>query len=289
MTQPTENTTLSALIKLLDEPDEQAFSLVQGQIFSVGIDALDPLKKALENTFDPLVQERIDFIISKLNQENLYVDFVNWLNLSSADLLKGFMLVSKTQYPALDEADIIMQIEQLKMDIWIELHENLTAFENVKVLNHILFDIHKFDGNASDKQAPEHSCINTFLDSHNGSPLSLGILFIILSQKLGLPVYGVDLPQHFILAYLKDSDIGNSGEDDVLFYINPANNGAVFTRHEIESYIRQLKIKPEKPFFAPCTNANIIRRLINSLIHSYNQYGYPGKIEDLKNLLIAYE
>jgi len=281
--------SISALIKLLDEPDEKAYNLIRDEIFSIGPDAVGPLEDALENSFDSIVEERIQSIIRKLRQENLYIEFVNWLNLGSVDLLKGFMLVAKTQYPALDEDDIIIRIEQLKMDIWIELHENLTALENIKVLNHVIFELHHFDGNKSDMTAPQNSYINTFLETRKGSPLSLGILFIILSQKLGLPVYGVNLPQHFILAYLTDSGIKNPGEQDVLFYINPFNNGAVFTRREIELFIRQMKLKPEKSFFAPCNNPDIIRRLINNLIFSYNQYGYPDKIEELENLLNAFE
>ncbi|MFZ4563664.1 MAG: transglutaminase-like domain-containing protein [Bacteroidales bacterium] len=277
------------MIKLLDEPDEIAFGLIRNQIFSIGPDALAPLEKALENTFDSLVQERIQEIIRKLNQENLYVDFVNWLNLGSDDLLKGFILVTQTQYPALNEEEIRITVEQLKMDVWIELHENLTALENVKVINHVLFDQHHFDGNKSDMNAPQNSYVNTFLETHKGSPLSLGILFIILAQTLGMPVYGVNLPQHFILAYLMEPGISNPGEDDVLFYINPFNKGAVFTRREIELFIREMKFKPEKSFFSPCTNPDIIRRLINSLISSYNQYGYLDKIEELQNLLNAFE
>ena len=285
----SESAKIPALIKLLDEPAETVYRLIQDQLFSIGPDAIAPLEEVLENTFDSLVQERIQFIVRKLHQENLLVDFVNWLSLGSGDLLKGFILVAKTQYPDLDEEEIIIRIEQLKMDIWIELHENLTALENVKVLNHVIFDLHHFDGNKSDMKAPQNSYVNTFLDTHKGSPLSLGILFIILSQKLGLPVYGVNLPQHFILAYLTDTGLKNPGEEDVLFYINPFNKGAVFTRREIELFIRQMKIKPEKSFFAPCTNPDIIRRLINNLIYSYNQYGYPDKIEDLENLLNAFK
>jgi len=284
-----ETSNIAALIKLLDEPDETAFGLIRNQIFSIGPDALAPLEKALENTFDSLVQERIQEIIRKLNQENLYVDFVNWLNLGSDDLLKGFILVTKTQYPALEEEEIRITVEQLKMDVWIELHENLTALENIKVINHVLFDQHHFDGNKSDMHAPQNSYVNTFLETHKGSPLSLGILFIILAQKLGMPVYGVNLPQHFILAYLTEPGLSNPGEDDVLFYINPFNKGAVFTRREIELFIREMKFKPEKSFFSPCTNPDIIRRLINSLIYSYNQYGYSDKIEELQNLLNAFE
>ena len=115
------------------------------------------------------------------------------------------------------------------------------------------------------------------------------MLFIILAQKLGLPVYGVNLPQHFILAYLSGNGIEKPGESDVFFYINPFNNGAAFTRREIEIFIGQMKIDPEKSFFEPCTNSDIIHRLIDNLIYSYNKNGSSDKIEDLEMLLIAFE
>jgi regulator of sirC expression with transglutaminase-like and TPR domain len=224
-----------------------------------------------------------------LNQEYLFIEFSNWIQVGSSDLLKGFILVTKTAFPALDEEDIIIRIEQMKMDIWIELHENLTAFENVRVMNHMIFDIHHFDGNKSDLSAVQNNLIHSLLDTKKGSPLSLGLLFIILAQKLGLPVYGVNLPQHFILAYLAGHGIDDPGENDVLFYVNPFNKGAVFTRREIELFIGQMKIKPEKSFFTPCSNPDIMRLLINNLIFSYNQLGNVEKVEDLETLLIAFE
>lgn len=285
----SDSSNISALIKLLDDPDENAFHLVREKIYSLGMEALPSLEKAWENTFDPLVQERIQELSRQLQRENLYVDFVNWVKLGSSDLLKGFMLVTKTQYPSLNEVDIQSKIEQIRMDVWLELHENLTALENVKVLNHILFGVHHFDGNKINTSAPQNSYINTLLESHRGNPLSLGILYIILSKKLGLPIHGVNLPQHFILAYLTDTGLENPTEEDVLFYINPFNKGAVFTRREIELFIRQVKIKPDHSFFAPCSNLDIIQRLINNLIFAYDQLGNSDKILDLENLLNVFE
>jgi len=289
MTEPAGNNSLAALINLMDDPDEMAFELIREKIYSFGMDAVPYLEKALENTFDSLIQKRIEGIIQKLYRENLYIDFINWLNLGSSDLLKGFFLVTKTQYPDLNEEEQNKHIEQIRMDIWLELNENLTALENVKVLNHLIYEVHHFDGNKVNPSAPQNSYLNTLLEAHKGSPLSLGMLYIILAQKLGLPIYGVNLPQHFILAYLTDSGLANPTEEDVMFYINPFNKGAVFTRREIELFIRQLKIKPVQSYFAPCSNVDIIKRLLHNLIFSYNQLGYPEKIEDLDNLLKATE
>ena len=212
------------------------------------------------------------------------------MNKTNQQLLKTLELEDlRLKYPSLDEKNIVIVIEQLKMDIWVELHENLTALENVKVLNHMLFDIHHFEGNKDDMTSSQSNYVNYLLESKKGSPLSLGMLFIILAQKLGLPVYGVNLPQHFILAYLATTGLDHPGKDDVLFYINPFNNGAVFTRREIDLFIGQMKYKPADSFYTPCSNPDIIRRLINNLIFSYNKNGETDKIEDLETLLTAFE
>lgn len=285
MTETDLNKELSALINLLDEPDEKVYSHIRNKIFSFGTEAIHILEKAWENSFDRLVQERIENIIREMQQDNLQFEFTNWVNFGSSDLLKGFMLVSKTQYPELDQENTIIRIEQMKMDAWLELNDNLTALENVRVLNHIFYHIHNFDGNKINLYAPQNLYINTLLETRKGSPLTLGMLYMIIAQRLNIPVYGVNLPQHFILAYLTEMNIVHPSENNILFYINPFNRGAVFTKREIDLFIRQLKVKSDKSFFVPCTNIDIIRRLISNLVYSYNQLGYPEKIKDLENLL----
>jgi regulator of sirC expression with transglutaminase-like and TPR domain len=281
--------TLAALINLMDEPDETAFSLIREQIILRGSEAIPPLEKCLENSFNSIVQERIQSVIRKLNRDHRFNEFSDWLQVGSSDLLKGMVLVSKTLHPALKEEDIVITVEQLKMDVWIEMHENLTALENVKVLNHIIFDIHHFEGNRGDLTLPDNNCIHWVLENKKGSPLSLGILYMVLAQKLGLPVYGVNLPQHFILAYLAETGIDNPGKDDVLFYINPFSRGAVFKRRDIELFIGQTKIKPQESFFVPCSNPEIMRLLINDLVVAYSRKNDSSAMEDLETLLTAFE
>jgi regulator of sirC expression with transglutaminase-like and TPR domain len=279
------NKELSALINLLDEPDENAFVRIQDKIFSFGQDAIPVLENARENSFEGIVQERIEEIIKKIQQDILLFEFSDWVKLGSTDLLKGFLLVSRTQYPDLDQENITIRIEQMKMDAWLELNDNLTALENIKVLNHIIYDLHNFDGNKINIHALENSFVNTLLETRKGSPLTLGMLYLIIAQKLNVPVYGVNLPQHFILAYTTEMVKPIPDENDVLFYINPFNRGAIFTRREIELFIRQLKVAPVESFFAPCSNIDIIKRLINNLKFSYDREGQQDKIDNLETFL----
>lgn len=280
-----EQSSLPALINLLDDPDDKTFEIIREKIFSFGNEAVPPLEKALENSFDSLVQSRIGEIIHRIKQEGFTYQIADWIKFGSSDLLKGFILLSMIHYPDLNPEELVVKIEQMKMDAWLELNDNLTALENVKVLNHIVFDLHRFEGNRINLYAPTNQYINTLLDSRKGSPLTLGMLYIILAQRLKIPVFGVNLPQHFILAYTSETNLPATTPGEVLFYINPFNKGAVFTRREIELFIRQMQLKPEPAFFAPCSNVDIILRLVNNMILTYTQLGRQERVEELKSIL----
>lgn len=275
---------LSALVNLLDEPDETAFLKIRDQFFCIGSDAIPFLENARYEAFDPIIRDRVDQIIHQIRLDDITSEFTAWIRTGSSDLLKGFILVSKTDNALLEEDQIYAQIEKIRMDTWLELNDNLTALETVKVLNHILFHVHHFDGNRIYPMAEENFFLPSLLSTHKGSPLSLGMLYLIIAQKLNIPLAGVNLPQHFILAYLSSSENPKPTVDDVQFYLNPMNRGSVFTRKEIELFISQLKIPAHISFFSPCSNIDIIERLLENLISIHDQQKNMDKLKDLEYL-----
>ena len=287
MTEKTRNTELEALISLIDEPDEEIFRTIRDRIFAHGKEAVPVLEHLWENTFDPTIQHRIEDLIHVIQFENLKKEMNEWSQFGHHDLLQGALLVTKFQYPDLDEDAIIKKIGAFSQDVWLELNQNLTGLEKIKVINHILFDIHKLSGNLTNINSADNFYINSLLESKKGSPLILGIIYISISQSLRIPVYGVDLPRHFVLAYTDEILISQRDipEGDVLFYINPFNKGAVFTKNEIELFIKQLKLERKDSYFVPCDNKTIIRRMMNELIFIYEQSGNPGKKDEMKELL----
>jgi regulator of sirC expression with transglutaminase-like and TPR domain len=96
-------------------------------------------------------------------------------------------------------------------------------------------------------------------------------------------VYGVNLPQHFILGYIDESK-REEQEFGVLFYINAFNKGAIFGKHDVDQFLRQLNLDPLPGFYAPCSNVEIIRRVIRNLISAYENLGSKDKVEELKEL-----
>jgi len=289
MKREAENTELDALISLLDEPDDTIFVQVRNKISTYGTEAISSLETAWDNSSDKFTQNRIENIIHEIQLNNLIFELNKWRHYHFNDLLKGFILVAKYQYPDLIEKSITDKIGQIIQDVWLELNNNLTPLEKVKVLNHIIFDVHEFSANKANLYSPQNSYINTIFETKKANPISLSIIYMVAAQSLRIPVYGINLPQNFILAYT-DQMIGENTKilrNNILFYINAFNRGAVFTKREVELFIKQLNLKDDDSYFLPCTNIDTIRRVFNNLIFAYENLGMSEKTDEIKRILTA--
>ncbi len=278
-----------ALITLLDDPDEIIYEQVRNRFVTLGPPAIPHLETAWENSFDAIMQKRIEAIIHTIQLETLQKALKEWALKESDDLLKGVLLLARYQYSDLDETKIRKQLQQIRQDVWLELHEDLTALEKVKIINHILFEVHQFSGNITNYHAPQNSFINNVLESKKGNPLMLSVIYILICKELNIPVYGINLPQHFVLAYLNDyanlMDLNHKTlNNNILFYINPFSKGLMFNQKDIDQFLKQLNLEPEAKYYQPCSNIDVVRRCLSNLVYSYEKLGYLEKVAELKNL-----
>lgn len=279
---------LKAILTLLEDPDKEIFEAVYQSLMDKGVDIVPDLEKAWEFSGNELIQDKLENIIQKIQLNFVHTLLSNWIRDGATDLLDGAYIVAKYQYPDLGLFEIQNPIEKIKHDAWLEINENLTALEKVRILNHIIFDNHKFTANTTNYYSPQNSYINQVILSKKGNPISLGILYASIAQKLGLPIYGVNLPKNFVLAYKDEfNEFINPGSksENILFYINPFNKGAVLGRKEIDFFLKQQNITPDELFYQPCSNVEVIQRLLLNLIYSYEKLGYEPKIKELQTLL----
>lgn len=277
---------IRALITLLDDPDELIYRQIREKILGFGPEIIPDLEEVWEEgSFGLLFQSRIEEIVHDIQFNTVKKEMREWREEHTDDLLRGVWLIAKYQYPELTYEELDKQLSKLVQDVWLELNNHLTLIEKVRIINHILFEVHGFTGNSVNYHAPQNSYLNTVLESKKGNPLSLCILYILLGEKLGVPLYGVNLPRHFIVACLYDyfpSDL--AADAQVLFYINPFNKGNMFSKQDIDQFVRQLKLDTKDSYYQPCDNLTILTRIFNNLIHAYNQLGYPEKVEELQIL-----
>ncbi len=280
---------IKAMISLLDDNDPEIYSHIQGQLVSLGREVIPALEEAWSSAFNPLLQERIEAIVHKIQLDGLKHDLTKWAAGNSHDLLSGTLLIARYQYPDMDEEKVRAQLNKIRKDVWIELNEHMTPQEQVLVINKVLFDVYGFAGNTTNFHAPQNSFLNTVLESKKGNPLLLSIVYCIVAQQLDIPIYGVNLPEHFVLAY---QDIrGNSPveytypEAGILFYINAFSKGNIFGKTDIDQFLQKLDMEYNRIFYEPCSNVDMIRRLIRNLAFSWQKLGQPDKVEEINELL----
>lgn len=282
-----EKDKLDALIALLDDSDLEVVNVVTDNLLQQGLSIIPHLEKAWETTPDEKLQERLEQVIHDIQFKTTRSNLEEWNRSGAENVLEGAAYLAQFQFPEISFSRIDEEIEKIKEDIWLEINTRLSALEKVKILNYVIFDLHKYMRNTHNFYSPQNSFINQVIETRKGNPISLAIIYLAVAYKLKLPIYGVNLPKNFILAYkddLRHFDADDESED-ILFYINPYNKGAILGKKEIDYFIEQQRLKPDKSFYVPCSNQAIVIRLINNLILSYEKLGFKDKIERLHELL----
>lgn len=271
-----EEKEIKALVSLLDDEDKDVINHVEEKIISIGNKIIPFLEKEWESNFSPVVQRRIEELIHTLQFDLLKEKLSAWKQTHDQDVLEGSWLIATYQYPDLELEYLRKEVEQIYYECWTNFQPDMHPFDQVKALNNALFNKYKFGANTKNFHSPGNSMINVVMETKKGNPISLCIIYMLIAQKLGLPVYGVNLPNLFILTYKTD---------ELQFYINAFNKGLIFSKKDIDNYISQLHVNASEIFFEPCSNLAIIRRILRNLVVSFDKIGEYHKSDEIKQIL----
>lgn len=285
------NQDLDHLIALLDDNDPQVFRAVRSELQTRGLEVIPQLEKIWELSTSAHVQERMETLIHSIQFTYTRNNLRSWVSAGAASVLEGATYVAQLQYPHLKLSEVVAEIAKIAGDVYLSAGNHLTAYEKVKLLNYVIFDLNNFNRNTANYYSPQNSFINQVIESRKGNPISLGIVYLAVAQKLELPIYGVNLPKCFVLAYMNEYRHSNDIDlsNDVLFYVNPYNKGSVLNRKDIDEFIAQQQLKVRSEFYVPCDNQSIIQRLILNLMIAYEKMGFEEKNEPLKELLSDFQ
>ncbi|HZE84550.1 MAG TPA: transglutaminase family protein [Puia sp.] len=284
-----ENKEIQALFHLIDDPDLDVFDSVSTRIVSYGRGIIPNLENLWENTISAEVQERIELLIHKLHYRDLTEDFQHWKNSSYQDLLTASLLVAKFQYPDLVTTPILQEIEKLRRNIWLELNSYLTPLEQVNVLTSILYNYYGLKGTEVGYQHPEEFLINKLIETKRGNAIANGVLYLMLSELLDIPVKAINIPRQFVLAYIRpDLEDSNNPErigaaQRIEFFIDPMS-GQVFSHKDVESYFKRVSIPPAASYFKPQSHNRIIQTALEEFSKCFDDERNSYKQKELQEL-----
>ena len=258
------NKVISALLHLIDDPDEEVFDVVSSRIVDIGKPIIPNLEHLWETTPDEATQERIEMLIHRLHFRDLTEDIREWNVSGHHDLLIGGLLVSKFQYPELSTISVHQEIEKIRRNVWLELNNYLTPLEQINIVTSILYSYYGLKGTEVNYNEPNEFLLHKTLEGKRGNQLSNGLLYLLLCELLDIPVRAVGIPKQFVVAYFKP---GYSAEnlqnpfDQINFFIDPST-GQVFTHQDAENYFKRIAVQPDPAFFKPRRNKEVIRQLL---------------------------
>lgn len=269
---------IRALISLLDDNDHEVMAHVERKIVSLGEGIIPFLEEEWEESLNPDLQTKIEDLIHNLQFDGLLRRLKAWKEAGAENLLEGMWLVNSYLYPDVELGAINKAVDQLYFDAWTHMKDEMHPYDQVKALNNVMFREKKFAANTKNFHSPANSMLHLVLETKRGNPLTLCVLYMTIAQRLGMPVYGVNLPNLFILIYKMEG---------IQFYINVYNKGLILSKADIDNYILQLNLNPIDIFYEPCSNLDTVRRALRNLAFSFEKMNDPEKATEVTKLLTA--
>jgi regulator of sirC expression with transglutaminase-like and TPR domain len=268
---------IRALTSLLADESERVTGMVWENLLRLGPRALPYLDEVREHP-DPRMRLRARTIATRIQLEQLDRRFRRLAAGGDAefDLERALCLVAQIEYPEVDAEAVALQLEEMADALRPQIRADAPARERVERLIEFLFHELGFRGNRRNYYDPDNSFLHRVLERRQGVPISLSAVMILVGRRLGLPLYGVGLPKHFLVKYQ---------DAHTEIFVDPFNGGRILSRPECREiltsegyYVRESFVTE---YLAIASPRDIVIRLLRSLILIYSKLGDRARVRRL--------
>ena len=280
-----ETNEISALLHLIDDPDTEVYTSVRNKLLSFGKEVIPNLEYLWETTDNPFIQERVEMLIHSVQFEDVKSKLSDWMQQKEPDLITGAFIVNSYHFPELSYTDLSQQIEKIRRNIWLELNPYLTSLEQINILTGILFQYYSFKKNPIDYSRPADFLLSYLLETKKGNALGLAVLQLILAQLSDIPLQLLQIPGQLVLGYCKPQENEKeSGEFHHISFFVDGGSGQIFSRKEIELYLKREGMEWSDEYFKPMSPKKIIAQLIDEYASCFQSDDLLYKFRELKIL-----
>lgn len=273
--KPTLSSQLSAMISLLDDDDNAVFQSVSQKLREVvtsdNPEAAEAMRLIVQKreSASGKAAARIAKFIDDIQFQKIEPQFRRAL-LENAKLEDFCFLIAQIGYPALDIEKYKQELNRIESLARLEYASSreMAEIDRVFMLINIIFEREGYKGNSNNYYEPENSYLNRVIDRKLGIPISLGAIALILAERLSLPIFGVNMPAHFMLKYERDR---------LEIFIDPFNQGRILDKQDCIRFLINQGYGYVEQYLAKATATDIVERMFNNLRNSYAELGQTDK------------
>jgi regulator of sirC expression with transglutaminase-like and TPR domain len=185
-------------------------------------------------------------------------------------LLGTALLIARDEYPDLDPAGYHAQVQTYAEALRPQLDRDIDLPARLTAINRYLFDEVGFAGNNVQYDDPRNSYLNQVVDRKLGIPISLAVIQIEVTRRLGMPLDGISFPGHFLVRL---------PVDDGILVLDPYNKGRPVSAEELRERASP-HLGGQAPddqqllqILAPATHRMILMRMLRNLKGLYLEQG----------------
>jgi len=151
----------------------------------------------------------------------------------SIDIAEVSLLIAKEEYPELKIGDYLECVDWYASVLKIRITEVDGTKSIVKIINEFLFDELGF--NYVQTSNLEDLYLNKVMDRRSGNCVGLSILYLSIAERLKLPLFGVNVPEHIFIRY----DDGELKINIETGYKGMALSDTFYVTHSIERFDKE--------------------------------------------------
>jgi hypothetical protein len=184
---------IRALIRLLSDEDDRIVRTISGRLITIGPPAVPLLQEA--EIEQPEMADRIASVLEEIRWGKLEEELVELAAQpdQAMSLETGAFLIARHAYPALDVAQYRSQLDRMAQEVRARIGLRSSGEETVNALNRYLFVEQGFRGNTKNYYETDNSYLNRVIDRRVGIPISLSVVYLLIGQRLNLPVLGIGM------------------------------------------------------------------------------------------------
>lgn len=263
------DTQIDAILSLLDDPDPFVQGSIRTRLLELGDLAAPALRRVSLQSDEELARRNAEENLKEIGLRKFVAEMRGIIAEAPAggdiDLERGAFAVALLRYPELRVSGYIQQLDTMASMLDHRLRGCDNGYMIVREMNHYLFGQLGFQGCRQERESyydPENSFLNRVIDRRTGIPITLSVVYLLVGQRLGLPLHGVGFPSRFLVKYR------SSGEE---FFIDPFNNGAIINYSECRRFLRELNVDYRPEYLEPIDNRRTIARMLRNLMDIYQQ------------------
>jgi regulator of sirC expression with transglutaminase-like and TPR domain len=191
------------------------------------------------------------------------------------------LLLGAWDYPSRDVELYRDQLDTIASEAASDVARAIGGIGRARAISDHLFDRLGFSGNTSDYYDPRNSFMTDVLDRRTGIPISLSVLYLEISRRVGVLAQGVNFPGHFLVRV---------AVEDAWLFLDPYSAGRALTPSDLEELLRKTTTPDavlEPSVIAAATKRQIVARMLVNLAGIYGRNGdLPRSLDVLERLAI---